>query len=154
MFSLCLSLFSPGQGPSESWLVSASGNNAFKADFIRRTPGRKAFKAALKEMCQATWHMLCAVCVRVGGLRSGLRSGMGKVLVFSVIKQALHFRHALRGAGALGALVTLTGPGMCGSRRQQAPLRAVETNCKHNSDMASWFRLLANNNLFINPAEN
>lgn len=54
--SLCL--FSPGQRPSEVWLVSASRNNAFKADFIRWTPRRKAFKAALKEMCQATWHMV------------------------------------------------------------------------------------------------
>lgn len=55
--SLCL--FLPGQDPSEGWLVSASGNNAFKADFIRWTPKRKAFKVALKEIRQATWHMVC-----------------------------------------------------------------------------------------------
>lgn len=64
---LCLCLFLPGQDPSEGWLVSASGNNAFKADFIRWMPKKKAFKAALKKMCQATWHMVCmCLCGWVG----------------------------------------------------------------------------------------
>lgn len=65
VFSLSLCLFLPGQDPSEGWLVSANGNNDFKADFIRWTTMRKAFKAALKEMCQAT--SIWCVCICVGG---------------------------------------------------------------------------------------
>lgn len=35
--------------------LAAIRNNAFKADFIRRTPRRKAFKAAVK----CVWHVVC-----------------------------------------------------------------------------------------------
>lgn len=89
-------MFLPGQAPLEDWLVSASGNNAFKADFIRWTPGRKAFKAALKKMCQATCHVVCMHLPRWVGLL-GVDGAQAKVSrSVSSTRPVLHFIHHIK----------------------------------------------------------
>lgn len=87
VFFLYLVLFVPAWSTSlRGLLVSASGNNAFKADFIRWTPRRKAFKAALKENVSS--YQAYGVYAFMWVWR-----GSGQGVMFSFIKQALHFRH-------------------------------------------------------------
>lgn len=89
-------MFLPGQDSLEAWLVSASGNNAFKADFIRWTPGRKAFKAALKKMCQATCHVVC-MCLRGWVGLPGVDGAQAKVSCsVSSTRPVLHFKHHIK----------------------------------------------------------